>query len=109
MCTDPSSLEKVLYPNKVETWTGEDLPPEMTAKAPNGELALVSDYLHRGPDEMDAEIDRGRRRKTKAIREENHRQHTLEARKKKHERTQQWKKRIASRTIVNIFKRIRKQ
>ncbi|ESU39072.1 Ubiquitin carboxyl-terminal hydrolase [Giardia duodenalis] len=110
MCTDPSSLEKVLYPNKVETWTGEDLPPEiLTAKAPNGELALVSDYLHRGPDEMDAEIDRGRRRKTKAIREENHRQHTLEARKKKHERTQQWKKRIASRTIVNIFKRIRKQ
>ncbi|EFO61305.1 DUB-1 [Giardia lamblia P15] len=110
MCADPSSLEKALYLDKVETWTGEDLPPEiLTAKAPNGELALISDYLHRGPDEMDAEIDRGRRRKTKAIREENYRQHMLEARKKKHKRTQQWRNKIGSRMIASVFKRMRKQ
>lgn len=98
---DSNSLEKALYSSKVETWTGEDLPPEiLAAKAPNGELALISDYLHRGPDEMDAEIDRGRRRKTRAIREENYRQHMLEAREKKRKRTKTWKSKIAMRPTV---------
>lgn len=94
--TDSASLEKALYPTKVETWTGEALPPEiLAAKAPNGELALMSDYLHRGPDEMDAEIDRGRRRKTRTIREKNYQQHMLEAREKKRKRTRNWKNKIA--------------
>lgn len=108
ICADLSSLESALYPSKVETWTGEDLPPEiLIAKAPNGDLALTSDYLHREPDDMDAEIDRGRRRKTKAIREENYRQHMLEARQKKRKRTQQWKNKVSTHKITHVLKKIR--
>ncbi|TNJ29387.1 Ubiquitin carboxyl-terminal hydrolase [Giardia muris] len=73
-----------------EVW-GE-LPAEVQAeRLPGGKLSLTSPLLHAQPDDMDADIDRGRRRKTRKDHDANRqaRQEKIDMRRKK--KAQAWK------------------
>lgn len=77
----PSTSHNIEVP---EAW--DILPAEVQAeRLPGGLLSQTSPLLHAPPDEMDADIDRGRRRKTKKDRDANRqaRQKDIKARLKK--------------------------
>lgn len=62
------------------------------ALADGGELSLVSPLLHAKVSDMDAEIDRGRKRKTQKDRDENYRRRHEDIRERKHKRHAQYQK-----------------